>query len=65
MSRPIQIEPENLACAVCLKEIPSSVAHGQEGDDYMRHFCGIECYSVWKKTHPLQPPTGEKTATED
>ena len=41
-------EPESLACNVCLEEIPESVASSQEGDEYTQHFCGIDCYSVWK-----------------
>ena len=48
-NKPVPVEPENLACKVCLEEIPESVAVSQEGDEYAQHFCGIECYSIWKK----------------
>ena len=51
MNKPIPTEPTNLACDVCLNEIPESVAHSQEGDEYTQHFCGIECYSIWKRKH--------------
>ena len=38
-----------VACDICLTEIPESVAFHQEGDEYVQHFCGIECYSQWKE----------------
>ena len=40
---------EVINCDVCLKEIPAEAEEYQETDDYVRHFCGIECYSKWKK----------------
>ncbi len=40
-------EPDNVACSICLKEIPESVAMSSEGDEYTQHFCGIECYEKW------------------
>jgi hypothetical protein len=42
------IEPEIVACEVCLKEIPESVAKSMEGEDYIHHFCGLECFEKWK-----------------
>ena len=47
--KPIPQEPENVACKVCLDEIPKSVAQNQEADEYAQHFCGLECYSIWKE----------------
>ncbi len=41
-------EPEGVvACEVCLKEIPRSVAHSHEGAEYVYHFCGADCYAEW------------------
>lgn len=40
--------PEQVACEVCLKEIPKSEAVVAEATDYVLHFCGIECYAKWK-----------------
>lgn len=37
-----------LACEVCLKEIPASGAMSDEAKDYVSHFCGLECYEIWK-----------------
>ena len=48
MAKIIPREPEYVACKVCLEEIPRSVSKNQEADEYAQHFCGIECYSIWK-----------------
>lgn len=47
--KPFPIEPEYIACKICLEEIPESVASSHEGAEYTQHFCGIDCYSIWKK----------------
>lgn len=47
--KPYPEEPDNIACEVCLKEIPQSVAASHEGDEYAHHFCGTECYNIWKQ----------------
>ena len=47
--KPIPKEPDNVACEVCLTEIPESVSISHEANEYAQHFCGIECYSVWKE----------------
>jgi YHS domain-containing protein len=39
---------EPIACGVCLKEIPKSVAQSYEGPDYVYYFCGAECYEKWR-----------------
>lgn len=36
-------------CDICLKEIPASEARNSEATDYVRHFCGLECYEKWRK----------------
>jgi len=42
--------PEGLvACEICLKEIPRSVALSQEGSDYVLYFCGDNCFVEWKQ----------------
>ncbi|MBL1276194.1 MAG: DUF3330 domain-containing protein [Ectothiorhodospiraceae bacterium] len=46
--KPIPEEPENIACSICLAEIPESVAVSSEADDYTQHFCGIDCYTIWR-----------------
>ena len=52
--KPIPKEPGNVACDVCLAEIPESVAMSSEGDEYTQHFCGIECYDKWRDAQKTQ-----------
>lgn len=40
---------EKIACDVCHKEIPLSEANRFESQDYVAHFCGLDCYSQWKE----------------
>jgi len=40
---------ETESCYTCLKLVPKSSANTFEGDDYVRYFCGNECYAKWKK----------------
>lgn len=47
----IKPEPEVMVeCEVCLKEIPASAAKNEEVQDYVAHFCGIECFAKWKES---------------
>jgi len=49
------IEPEKpaevaqVACEVCLKEVPQSEAKVDEANDYVLYFCGLECYGKWRE----------------
>jgi len=47
-------EPTTVACEVCLQEIPESVAMNSEADEYVQHFCGVDCYQQW---HAKEKPT--------
>ena len=40
-----------LTCDYCLKEMPSSDAIREEAQDYVVHFCGLECLAEWRKRH--------------
>ncbi len=40
---------EQVSCAICHKEVPLSEANHFEVQDYIAHFCGLECYSEWKQ----------------
>jgi hypothetical protein len=40
-----------LTCDFCLKELPSSKAIREEGEDYVAHFCGLACFEAWQKRH--------------
>lgn len=41
-------EDELIACEICLKEIPVSEAKSEEASEYVAHYCGLECYAIWK-----------------
>lgn len=38
-------------CDCCNEDIPPSAALTTEGKDYIYHFCGMQCYDLWKKTN--------------
>ena len=39
---------EQVACEICLQEVPLSEANTFEAEEYVAHFCGLECYATWK-----------------
>ena len=41
-------DEQMIPCEVCMKEVPVSEAAIEEADDYVRHFCGLECYAEWR-----------------
>lgn len=45
-------EEELISCEVCLKIIPRESAEHAETDDYVAHFCGLDCYDQWVKQNP-------------
>lgn len=51
-----------VACAVCLKEVPLSEALVPEASDYFAHFCGLDCYAKWK--HQQQKKTADDKSPE-
>ncbi len=50
---------EQIACAVCRKEIPVSAAFTPQGAEYIGFFCGMECYQEFvaeQKAEPADKP---------
>lgn len=39
--------PEQIACEVCLKEVPKTGALHAEGTEYVLYFCGTDCFQKW------------------
>ncbi len=39
---------EQVACEMCLKEVPKSEAAVPEATDYVVYFCGLDCYQKWQ-----------------
>ena len=51
------VTPEDsvlVSCEVCLREIPRSEAGIVEAEDYMMHFCGLECYRQWREAQDAE-----------
>ncbi len=40
---------EKIACHVCKKMIPKATALHAEGEEYVLHFCNLDCMDYWKK----------------
>lgn len=38
---------ESCLCEQCCAQIPPSSAMTAEGVDYVRYFCGQDCYDLW------------------
>lgn len=50
-------EQTMLSCDFCLKELPASDAICEEGQDYVAHFCGLDCLSAWRERHTHEKRT--------
>lgn len=38
-----------LSCEVCLKEVPGDSVNVTDAQDYVHHFCGLDCLAAWQK----------------
>ena len=36
-------------CDICLNEIPDTVGYSVEADEYVSHYCGLDCYQQWQE----------------
>ena len=41
------------SCEVCLNEIPADAVCITDAQDYVHHFCGLDCLEVWQKQAAL------------
>jgi hypothetical protein len=57
-------EIEQVACEICLKEVPKSEATIAEASDYVLHFCGLECYAKWQSEGGKPKPQGERAGSK-
>jgi hypothetical protein len=46
----VPVDTDQVACEVCLKEVPSSEAGIVEANDYVMYFCGLDCYRIWRES---------------
>lgn len=49
---------EQVSCKVCEKEVPRSAAVNFEVNDYVAHFCELECYAKWKGREAAEGSSG-------
>lgn len=46
-------------CATCLKEVPPDSVSLTDAQDYVHHFCGLDCLELWRKRAAAEEgPTG-------
>ena len=38
-----------VSCSECLNQIPAEAPYTADLDDYVHHFCGLECWDIWQK----------------
>jgi len=47
---------KRLRCTTCHKDVPGSEANVSEAQDYLVHFCGLDCFNQWwMRSHPRKP----------
>ena len=57
------VEPDRVACEICLREVPRSEASVAEATDYVAYFCGLDCYQKWQSQSEPRAPEPEKPAS--
>jgi hypothetical protein len=60
MTEEKKIDEPALSCSICLKEIDHEEGETFEVDDYVHHFCGLDCYSEWQKKTGKDTPGKKK-----
>lgn len=50
------MEPDQVSCEVCMKEIPRSEAQASEATEYVFYFCGPECFEKWRQDRGPDDP---------
>jgi len=59
MNHPTEVE--KVSCDVCRKEVPLSEAMIPEAEEYVAHFCGLDCYQQWKRDSERASKQSEKS----
>lgn len=45
-----------VACEVCLSDLPADAVNVTDAQDYVHHFCGLDCLEKWQKQSEVHPP---------
>ncbi len=46
------------SCEVCLKEVPADAVKVKDAQDYVHHFCGLDCLEAWQKQAGIRQQAG-------
>jgi hypothetical protein len=46
------------SCEVCLKEVPADSVKVTDAQDYVHHFCGLDCLEAWQKQAGIHQQAG-------
>lgn len=47
-----------VSCEVCLKEVPADSVNVTDAQDYVHHFCGLDCLEAWQKQASIRQQAG-------
>ena len=53
-----------LSCAVCLKEVPADSVNVTDAQDYVHHFCGLDCLEAWQKQGAIRRKAGPEKGSD-
>ena len=53
-----------LTCAVCLKEVPPDAINVTDAQDYVHHFCGLNCLEAWQKQAAIRQQAGPEEGSD-
>ena len=53
-----------VSCAVCLKEVPADSVNVMDAQDYVHHFCGLDCLEVWRKQAAIRRQAGPEKGSD-
>jgi hypothetical protein len=45
-----------VSCEICLKDMPADAINVTDAQDYVHHFCGLECLEAWQKQAGVRQP---------
>lgn len=53
-----------VTCTVCLKEVPADSVNVTDAQDYVHHFCGLDCLEVWRKQAAIRRQAGPEKGSD-
>ena len=51
-------------CEVCLKEVPADAVNVTDAQDYVHHFCGLDCLETWRKQAGIRQQAGPEKGSD-